>query len=104
MVPPAGTIPVRGTQEQRPMRCWCLVLFVALFAAGRLCAAEPAAPRLFPFVLPWDDAAPGVTDLSGWLPRPAGKLGRVVAGPDGHLYAGGRRVRFFGVNTCFAAD
>src|SRR5262249_37181133 len=62
------------------------------------------AARLFPFVLPWDDAAPGVTDLAGSLPRPAGELGPVHAGADGHLYAGDRRVRFFGVNLVFAGN
>ena len=52
-----------------------------------LAAAEPA--PLFPFVLPWDDASPGIADLSGWLPKPAGKFGPVQVGPDGHLYTGG---------------
>jgi len=54
-------------------------------------AAEPA--PLFPFVLPWDDASPGITDLSGWLPKPAGKSGPVRVGPGGHLYTGDRRLR-----------
>ncbi|MCS6861406.1 MAG: carbohydrate binding domain-containing protein [Abditibacteriales bacterium] len=56
---------------------------------------------LFPFVLPWDDAAPGVTNLSAWLHKPAGKFGRVRAGADGHYYVGNQRMRFFGVNVCF---
>ena len=38
------------------------------------------AADLFPFVLPWDDATPGVTDLSGWLHKPAGQFGPVRAG------------------------
>jgi hypothetical protein len=58
---------------------------------------------MFPFVLPWEDASPGVTDLSGWSPRPAGDAGPVRAAADGHLYAGNRRIRFLGVNVCFAA-
>jgi hypothetical protein len=79
-----------------------LVLAAALVVAGAAPAGEPS--RLFPFVLPWDDAEPGPTDLSGWLHRPAGKFGPVRAGPDGHLHVGDRRIRFFGVNLCFAAD
>jgi hypothetical protein len=77
---------------------WALFPAAILLAAGTARAAE-----LFPFVLPWDDATPGVTDLSGWLPRPAGDAGPVHAGDDGHLYAGDRRVRFLGVNVCFEA-
>ncbi|MGD0040737.1 MAG: hypothetical protein ABSE84_10050, partial [Isosphaeraceae bacterium] len=69
----------------------CLVTAVA--------AAEPA--PLFPFVLPWDDASPGITDLSGWLPKPAGKFGPVRVGPDGHLYTGRRRLRLNGVDLAF---
>jgi Carbohydrate binding domain len=73
---------------------------VLILAGGWAWAGEPASP-MFPFVLPWDDASPGVTDLSGWPPTPAGKLGPVRAGDDGHLYAGDRRIRFLGVNLCF---
>jgi hypothetical protein len=84
------------------MRRWFPVLAASVILAGGARGDEP--PRLFPFVLPWDDASPGVTDLSGFLHRPAGKFGPVRAGADGHLYAGDRRVRFFGVNLCFAGD
>jgi hypothetical protein len=73
-------------------------------AAGLLTGADVEPARLFPFVLPWDDAAPGVTNVSGWLPKPAGKLGLVHAGSDGHFYTGNERIRFFGVNLCFGAD
>jgi hypothetical protein len=58
---------------------------------------------LFPFVLPWDDATPSVTNISHWLHKPAGKFGHIRVGADGHLYAGTQRVRFFGVNLCFGA-
>ncbi len=67
-------------------------------------ATEDTVTPLFPFVLPWDDSAPGVTDLSGWLHAPAGKDGFVHAGKDGHLYAGESRIRFFGVNFCYGAN
>ena len=59
---------------------------------------------LFPFVLPWDDATPGIADLSGWLPKPAGKFGQVRARADGHLYAGDQRIRFFGVDQACGAN
>lgn len=58
---------------------------------------------LFPFVLPWDDSSPSVTDISYWLHKPAGKFGHIRVGANGHLYAGRQRIRFFGVNLCFGA-
>ncbi len=66
-------------------------------------AADP--PPLAPFVLPWDDAGGGPNNISAWLTAPAGRDGPVTAGSDGHFHAGpdGRRVRFLGVNLCFAA-
>ncbi|WP_165070629.1 carbohydrate binding domain-containing protein [Paludisphaera rhizosphaerae] len=62
-----------------------------------------AGEGMIPFVLPWDDASAGVTNVSDLLPKPAGKDGPVQA-RNGHLYAGDRRVRFFGVNLCFGAN
>jgi hypothetical protein len=93
------------------MRMWT-VLFAGLAAwlapGGTARAAESEAsrpePGLFAFVLPWDDATASVTDLSGWLHRPAGRFGRVRAGEDGRYYAGDQRLRFFGVNFCFGAN
>ena len=72
---------------------------LALLAAR---GAEPELGALFPFVLPWNDAAPGVTDCSGWLTKPAGQPGPLRVGPDGHFYAGAQRIRFFGVNLSFS--
>jgi hypothetical protein len=72
--------------------------------SGNWSRGDEASAPLFPFVLPWDDAASGVTNLAGWLHRPAGKFGPVRAGKDGHLYAGKERVRFLGVNLCFGAN
>jgi hypothetical protein len=65
---------------------------------------ETTGPRLFPFVLPWDDATPSVANLSGLLHKPAGKFGHIRAGDDGHLYAGKDRIRFFGVDLAFSAN
>ena len=73
---------------------------VTLRAAGNAPPFEPAA--LFPFTLPWNDVSPGLTNLSAWLEKPAGKSGFIVA-KEGHLRAGDRRIRFLGVNLCFDA-
>jgi hypothetical protein len=56
--------------------------------------------RLFPFVLSEGEGASEVTDLTA-ATEP---LARVEAGPDGRLRAGGRRVRFLGVNLSFAGN
>jgi hypothetical protein len=41
--------------------------------------------------------------MSPWIPKPAGKFGHIRIGPDGHLYAGTERIRFFGTNLAFGA-
>lgn len=77
------------------------------FACAWACLVAGAAEQaggLFPFVLPWDDASPSAANLSAWLPKPAGKFGSVRSGPDGHLYAGEERIRFFGVDLAFSAN
>lgn len=79
-----------------------LVLAAGL-AAGPLYGAETPERELFPFVIPWDDAASTVTDLSGLNHRPAGKFGPVTTGPDGHFHAGAERIRFLGVNIVAGA-
>ncbi|MDD5351218.1 MAG: cellulase family glycosylhydrolase, partial [Chthoniobacteraceae bacterium] len=78
-----------------------LLCSAGLLLSGHLLQAGPE-PR-FPFVLPWDDATPGVTDMSGLLEKPAGSHGFIQA-RDGHLFADGKRIRFFGVNTVFGAN
>jgi hypothetical protein len=63
----------------------------------------PANPlNLIPFVLPWDDATPSITDVSGWLDKPAGAKGFVTV-RDGHLYTGDKRLRFVGTNITSSA-
>ena len=87
------------TKRVRAFAC----AWACLMAGARVHAAEPA-DALFPFVLPWDDASPGAANLSDWLPKPAGKFGHVRSGPDGPLYAGDERIRFFGVDLSFGAN
>jgi hypothetical protein len=79
------------------------MLLALAFALLLLNPARPQAQEMFPFVLPWDDATPSVTDLSGWVEMPAGKHGFVRV-QDGHLFAGEKRLRIFGVNVCFGAN
>jgi hypothetical protein len=75
-----------------------LSMGAALLAAPVIHAAD-----LFPFVLPWDDASASVTNISSWLDKPAGGEGFVEA-RDGHLFAGKKRIRFFGVNLAFGGN
>jgi carbohydrate binding protein with CBM4/9 domain/cellulase (glycosyl hydrolase family 5) len=67
------------------------------------CTRAIAADELFPFVPPWDDASPGVTNISAWLEKPAGAHG-FVAARDGHFFAGDKRIRFFGANLAFGGN
>ncbi|HEV3120687.1 MAG TPA: cellulase family glycosylhydrolase, partial [Isosphaeraceae bacterium] len=82
------------------MLCWLA------FACGLIgTARSPARAQdpLFPFVLPWNDASPSVANVSAWLETPAGASGPVTA-RMGHLWAGSKRIRLLGVNTCFGAS
>jgi hypothetical protein len=83
------------------MRIWKSAAVVLLGAFTFV--ARAADTNLFPFVLPWDDATPSITDLSGWLEKPAGKAGNIRVGDDAHFYAGDKRIKFIGVNLSFAA-
>ena len=65
--------------------------------------ATGLAAGLFPFVLPWDDASPGITDLGARQRKPAGQEGFVRI-QDGHLFVGKERWRIFGVNVAFGAN
>jgi hypothetical protein len=58
---------------------------------------------LQPWVLPWDDSAPGPTDAGAFLGIPSGPIVPIHVGADGHLYAAGQRARLLGVNLTFGA-
>ncbi len=73
-----------------------LVLVLLLMSVG--CVAAD----LVPFVLPWDDASPGPTNISILINKPAGKYGFVKV-KDSHLYEGSKRLRLFGVNITTSA-
>src|SRR5260370_4371081 len=63
-----------------------------------LCCASGLGQGLNPFSLPWNDAAPGITNLQSWQPTEAGADGRVEVTPEGHYAINGQRIRFLGVN------
>jgi hypothetical protein len=91
----------------RPILHICAALILGLCGAINPSAAENGSPSdpagLFSFTLPWNDVSPSLTNLSGWLEKPAGKSGFIVA-KDGHLQAGDRRIRLLGVNLVFGAN
>lgn len=97
-------VAMHNTKLHQPPTTLLVLALLALTATPGSPAADAPAGPLFPFVLPWDDDTPGVTDLSGWLHKPAGKAGHIRVGPDGHFYAGPDRIRFFGVNMSFGAN
>jgi hypothetical protein len=72
-------------------------------AAALLAASVTHGADLFPFVLPWDDATPSVTNISSWLDKPAGKDG-FISTRDGHLWVGKKRIRIFGVNMAYGGN
>lgn len=77
---------------------------VRLILLGGMLAAVAArgAEARFPFVIPGDDASPSITNLAA-MSRPAGADGFVRV-QDAHFFTDAGRIRFWGVNTCFAAD
>lgn len=86
-----GSSPGSVNAMKSTMRWFVLALLVV--TSGGLAA---------PFVLPWNDALPGVvTDFSAMNP-PIGPTSRVTVDSNAHFVANGQRVRFLGVN--FAGD
>jgi hypothetical protein len=65
-----------------------------LWAAIVIAFIPAAFSQLSPFVLPWDDATPGVTHAGDRLGFASSPPQPITAGADGHLYAGENRIRF----------
>ncbi len=65
--------------------------------------AASAADVRFPFVIPGDDTSATATNLAGLSPRPAGADGFVRI-RDTHFFTDAGRLKFWGVNTCFAGN
>ena len=56
------------------------------------------------FVLPFNDSAPGITQVGALLNHtPAGKFGSIKVDTSGHFAAGSDRIRFWGVNITAAS-
>ncbi len=85
------------------MNSFARPLALASFVLSAVLSRAADDAVLFPFTPPWDDATPSITDLGGWLDKPAGRAGPVRVGEGAHFYAGGTRIRFLGVNFSFAA-
>lgn len=62
-------------------------------------SAGTTANQMVPFVLPYDDAAGGITQTGALLNHlPAGKFGAIKVDAQSHFVAGQERIRFLGVN------
>ena len=75
------------------------VFLIAFSVASALFAAEN---ELFPFVISFD-APDNITNISNRLDAPAGKNGFVRV-ENGQFVTDAGRIRFWGTNTCFAAN
>jgi len=74
---------------------------VVLFIAASSVVAAGETTDMFPFVLSYD-VERNITNISDWLPRPAGQFGFVRV-RDGQFVTDRGRIRFWGTNLCFAA-
>ncbi len=80
----------------------CAALAMFLFAAGRS-STHAQVQSLKPFSLPWNGQSPAAKALPPSPDQPAGSLGPITVGTDGHIYTGDQRLRLFGVNFSFGA-
>ena len=79
------------------MNCRAFFVLATLGGVGTAMAEEP----LFPFVLSYDSPA-NVTNVAGWLERPAGGHG-FVREKAGRLVTDAGPIRFWATNLCFDA-
>lgn len=71
----------------------------SLSSAAQSSSVAATANQMVPFVLPYDDAAAGITQAGEHLnPMPAGKFGAITVDGNAHFVAGQDRIRFLGVN------
>lgn len=79
----------------------CVLSSILILLAMNAFAQEAMPPEAsFPFVMPFEETAGCVVDVSGWLDAPAGEDGFVRV-RDGHFHQGGERIRFWGTNLAF---
>jgi hypothetical protein len=83
------------------------LLALSLSTSTQVLAQNAAAEKLFPFVLPWNDASKTAVDVSALNPAPLDETRRLRVEDGRFRDATGRRVRFLGVNVgagdCFPA-
>jgi len=79
------------------------VLLLLTGLAGAAVPPPPAPGDLADFPTSFLPDAPGAVSADALLDKPAGRNGPVVV-RDGHFYSGDKRLRFWGVNVCFAAN
>ncbi len=84
-----------------PIRKFILISLITIHLS--LFTVSYGQTNMFDFYLPWDDSTPSITNLSFLNHKPAGKLGFVTVGSDGHFHVGEERIRFFGMNVTAAA-
>ncbi len=87
-----------GWFERPTTFSWTRTWLVAAILLGGL--HDRLSAQTVPFVLPWNDGTPTITDFSS-MNRAIGAE-RVAVDTNGHFTVGGDRVRFLGVN--FAGD
>jgi hypothetical protein len=74
-------------------------LVVSSISSSIASSIGATANQMVPFVLPFDDASSGITNIGEQLNHvPAGKFGVIKVDAQGHFAAGDERVRFLGVN------
>ncbi len=83
----------------------CLLAMLPLLAliactpgTAHKASSEFTPDQMAAFVLPYDDASPGVTNLASYNAAPAGARGYLQVDAEGHFSLAGERVRFLGVN------
>ncbi len=94
---------MREGMRRTPWRIIPAVFAAALLSMPLAPVRSASADRLIPFIVPWDEASAGPTDLSGWNRPIEGEPDRLRPGPDGHLYRGPDRVRLFGYDLSSGA-
>lgn len=85
----------------KPAVAAVLVALLAIPAFAQL-PPPPAEAAMAEWAFPWADDVPGVMSAADLNEKPAGKHGPIVA-RDGKFFAGPNRIKFVGVNVCFAA-
>ncbi len=88
----------------KPIFCVILLLHVYLVVVAYE-QGEAAETGLFPFLVDQSQVALGnITDISGWLEKPAGENG-FISTREGHFVTGdGRPIRFLGVNLAYSGN